>query len=181
MPVLASISFSLVLAAATVQTANPSDTSTCSSSNPTSSSTSAPGSGSSSSSGSSSGSCPTQRATPTPMRRRPRPATTTTDTTLPSISHDGNGWCVFADDTGKQSFYSSVFPGDPDNDVNPREDAFQAYITLTYPERTGMAVCTWDEWSTESEAEETEREAESSDQIKGYQMTETQWKPGQDE
>jgi len=146
---LASISFSLVLAAATVQTADPTTA--------------------------------TPTPHPTPMSAPPREARPAPATAPPSIVHDGNGWCVFADDAHKQSFYSAVFPGDPDKDITPREDAFQAYITRTYPERSGAAVCSWDEWSTESEAQETEQEAESSDQIKGYQMTETQWKPGQDE
>ncbi len=90
----------------------------------------------------------------------------------------GYGWCRYGDDTNKVSYFSSVFPGSPVHDTTPREQAFATFINQAYPKLTGAVTCNWSGSDTAYEVGRTEADTEFSDQVKGYKMNVTEWKPG---
>jgi len=89
----------------------------------------------------------------------------------------GYGWCRYADDVDKKAYYSAPFAGSPRHDITPRDKAFSDYIHRAFPGKPGLVTCSWKPFDSAYDSQGSEQESESNDQLKNYQMINTEWKP----
>jgi hypothetical protein len=89
----------------------------------------------------------------------------------------GYGWCRYADDADKKAYYSAPFAGSPRHDITPRDKAFSDYIHRAFPGKPGLVTCSWKPFDSAYDSEISEQASESNDQLKNYQMINTEWKP----
>ena len=90
----------------------------------------------------------------------------------------GFTWCRYVDDQDKLTFYSATFSSASSDNLVLRASAFSEYITRVHPEVTvGGASCNYTPGVTSYRFEAEKRSNEFSDQLLGFQMVDTQWKP----
>ncbi|QUD88470.1 hypothetical protein [Phenylobacterium montanum] len=113
----------------------------------------------------------------TPLPADPNVATARNPVYGAALDPSGYGWCRYTDDAHKRTFYSAPFPGSPKHDTTPRDAAFADYIHRVYPGFKGNVDCYWQPFDSAYESRATEEHNESADQLRNYQMQNTQWKP----